>query len=877
MRKITKKIFSGLNERNIISSSGDENRNETQEINKNILPIPRNSSPAVLALTQESENDGSPAASIRPLPGAAAITKVSPININAKLPSLYPRFLPNELPLETHLQLVKIASFGTSVDADNKPYTVYCLEVRSTMSMPSSWTVYRRFNQFCRLRQTLQELENIKLPELPPRIQEYSIEQTISQKRQLEIWLYSLIELHLSTPGMEPLILNEQVRKFLTENFNAVPEMFTHRYASPRRVPSDMSLLNTPASPGGSKVSIHDFNVVTTIGKGAFGQVFLVKNKKDPTKIYAMKSIRRRDIVHERQYAIIDRERRIMGQLHCPFIVEMHFVLKTKESLFFVLDYCAGGELLFHLSRMGRFPERMARFYCAELCLALAYLHDRDIVYRDLKPENILLNAQGHVKLVDFGLARSNVPSYTEGAKTYCGTEQYLAPEVLDRCEYGKAIDWWALGMILYEMLTGLPPWYNDNRQELFAGIRYGVLKFPRNVSRLSALFTQALLIRDPRQRLGSNGSSEVKEHPFFHEVDWIDLAELQVTPPMLPCATQQDAQTATNFEDEFKSMPVNSFCDWDELEDVPDHVDFSCAETFVSEPTSRRNSYSKSPMAKVQESEEEQEENNNDVARPSDIEATFLTKSQSNDFQGDHVEHDILVASKPQENHEPISSHPFTERHIFVPPSPFVFDASSSSTPSNATTVPAFSSSCDSSCSAVSYAPSVTATLAPTPLASRMKQYVPSTQSQVPEKLVPVTNFSSASANDKTHINNHFSNDEVCDSDKEDDLSNDGDNLIAAQRLSSASGTITITSITAQVSAIVISANLEANQNINNSDNNCNYSNANEDEVSFKVSAVASDDLLLSNNNKKVPKANAFPISRQAFQNTFRQLLRLT
>lgn len=692
MRKLTKKIFSGLNDRQNVSPTNIEKYPEVEHPTQIVVPVQSSHSAAVSALTAASDDD-SPTTTLRTV-ASSTVSKPPPIITSAKLPISYPRFLPSELPMDIHLQFLKIPSFGTAYDADNKPYTVYCLEVRSTMTMPSTWTVFRRFSQFCRLRQTLQDVDNIKLPELPPRSHEFSVDQTVIRKRQLESWLFTIVEMHLSTPGMEPLIQNDKMRRFMTDNFNVEPLSFTITYASPRRSISDLSIANTPSSPGGSKVSIHDFNVVTTIGKGAFGQVFLVKSKRNPGDLYALKSIRRKDIVHQRQYEIIERERRIMEQLHCPFIVELHYVLKTKESLFFVLDYCAGGELLFHLARLGHFPERMARFYCAELCLALEYLHDRDIVYRDLKPENILLSGQGHVKLVDFGLARSGVPSYKEGARTYCGTEQYLAPEVLDRREYGKAIDWWALGMILFEMLTGLPPWYNaDNRHEVFAGIRYGVLKFPRYISRMTALFIQALLTRDVSRRLGSmRGSREVKEHPYFHSIDWIEMEELQVIPPMVPCTSPQDVQCAKNFEDEFKSLPVNSFCSWDELVDIPDNIDFSCEESCAG---------GRNIMLQVDEEVDEDRDDEPTHARE-ELAAYSNEHSDSKCFMSDSI-----------------GSRQFSDRGLFAPPSPAYSFMSSSST-----AVPMFSAS-ESLSSTQDYSLSsygVDATLARTPSISQSK-----------------------------------------------------------------------------------------------------------------------------------------------------------
>lgn len=151
-----------------------------------------------------------------------------------------------------------------------------------------------------------------------------------------------------------------------------------------------------------------------------------------------------------------------------PFIARMHSAFQDHSTLFFVLDYCAGGELFFHLSRLKCFTEPMARFYAAEITLAIDHIHGLNVVYRDLKPENILLGQDGHVKLVDFGLAKENVCNYDQGANSFCGTYEYLAPEVLARKGHGKAVDWWNLGMVLFEMLTGLPPWYTKEQKVLF-------------------------------------------------------------------------------------------------------------------------------------------------------------------------------------------------------------------------------------------------------------------------------------------------------------------------------------------------------------------------------------------------------------------------
>lgn len=275
-----------------------------------------------------------------------------------------------------------------------------------------------------------------------------------------------------------------------------------------------------------------------------------------------MKTIRKADITREKQYDHALRERSILLRLSSPFIVKMHYAFKTPHTLFFVLEYAPGGDLLFRLNKCRTFSEDVAQFYCAEICLALEHMHSKDILYRDLKPENVLLDAEGHIKLVDFGLAREHVSSATTGAKSFAGTEQYLAPEILDGCEYGFAVDWWALGMVLFEMLTGLPPWYTYNdRDTLFASIRYAPLKFPRTIARRSAQFIQNLLIRDPLRRLGSKrGACDVRQHVYFHNIHWGEIESKYIAPPIQPCESRADQEEARNFEEDFLSMPLNDY-----------------------------------------------------------------------------------------------------------------------------------------------------------------------------------------------------------------------------------------------------------------------------------------------------------------------------
>lgn len=209
----------------------------------------------------------------------------------------------------------------------------------------------------------------------------------------------------------------------------------------------------------------------------------LVKKKDDPeSKLYALKTLRKAALVKRNQLAHTTTERKILQDIHCPFLVHLVFAFQTADKLYMVLDYMAGGELFFWLKQERKFSETRCRLYTAEITLALDALHKANIVYRDLKPENILLDAAGHIRLTDFGLAKSGVTSYNAdgGTKTFCGTPEYLAPEILENKGHGKAVDWWALGTLLFEMLTGLPPFYDTNIHKMYQKILNDPIKFPK-------------------------------------------------------------------------------------------------------------------------------------------------------------------------------------------------------------------------------------------------------------------------------------------------------------------------------------------------------------------------------------------------------------
>lgn len=249
-----------------------------------------------------------------------------------------------------------------------------------------------------------------------------------------------------------------------------------------------------------------------------------------------MKILKKTHLVKRRQIERTRTERKVLSVVNHPFIMKLHYAFQTPDKLYLVLDYCPGGELFFHLSRFRRFPERVARFYAAELLLAMGHLHKRGIIYRDLKPENVLLDAEGHVKLGDFGLAKAGISHPYEGATSMCGTPEYMAPEVLGQLGHGFCVDYWGLGMIVYEMMTGLPPWYTTDRSQLFRRLKSAPLEIPSYFSDASADCVSTLLERNPRRRLGVTGIRTAMEHPFFRNISWRALYSRRVEAPVQPC-----------------------------------------------------------------------------------------------------------------------------------------------------------------------------------------------------------------------------------------------------------------------------------------------------------------------------------------------------
>ncbi|EQC42387.1 AGC protein kinase [Saprolegnia diclina VS20] len=320
----------------------------------------------------------------------------------------------------------------------------------------------------------------------------------------------------------------------------------------------------TPPSAAPKKTSgttIDDFEFLSVIGKGAFGKVLLVRHKAT-RHMHAMKIISKQFLVEMNSVEYMKSEREIMTKVSHPFIIGLKYAFQTDSKVYLIMEYQPGGELFSHLAKEGLLMEAKAKFYIAEMVLAIEHLHSKGIIHRDLKPENVLISAEGHVKLTDFGLAKQ----VNDGDEvfTFCGTQEYMAPEMILGNGYTQAVDWWSLGALAYEMLIGRSPFEtkNKNRKELHKKILTAKLALPKWLSSDAHSLLKSLLERNVDKRLGAGKSSmfvvrgvqALKAHPFFKGIDWNAMVALQVAPPMIPVIRSET--DTSNFDAEFTGLP---------------------------------------------------------------------------------------------------------------------------------------------------------------------------------------------------------------------------------------------------------------------------------------------------------------------------------
>lgn len=269
------------------------------------------------------------------------------------------------------------------------------------------------------------------------------------------------------------------------------------------------------------------------------------------TGIFALKAMDKSLISQWKKMDYVMNEKEILSMIDHPFIMKMHYSFSTKNYLNLVLDFCPGGELFFHIVKQKRLSESVAKFYIAEIILAIEHLHENDVLYRDLKPENVLIDYDGHIKLTDFGLSAIDFTA-DSFSDIFCGSPEYMPPEMILKQNYNRMIDFYAIGALLYEMIGGIPPFYSKKRKILFYNIVNKEPKFYKEFSRTAIDLIKRLLKKDWTKRLGSKlGMIEVKSHPFFKDIDWEMLYNKEIEPPFKPSIRE------INFSKEFTSIPV--------------------------------------------------------------------------------------------------------------------------------------------------------------------------------------------------------------------------------------------------------------------------------------------------------------------------------
>uniref|UniRef100_A0A669F3I0 protein kinase C n=1 Tax=Oreochromis niloticus TaxID=8128 RepID=A0A669F3I0_ORENI len=378
-----------------------------------------------------------------------------------------------------------------------------------------------------------------------------------------------------STPSFTSSPLTTSAGEISVEKLNletdhlVKPEVKTDVVDSPPPVVSEMQrfhwgkdghlytiTLPFPCFPTCRPVSLQDFKLIAVLGRGHFGKVLLSEYKKTGSQ-YAIKALKKGDIVARDEVESLMCEKRIfeiVNGSHHPFLVNLFACFQTPEHVCFVMEYTAGGDLMMHI-HADVFSEQRAVFYSACVVLGLQFLHDHKIVYRDLKLDNLLLDTEGYVKIADFGLCKEGM-GYGDRTSTFCGTPEFLAPEVLTDTSYTRAVDWWGLGVLIYEMLVGESPFPGDDEEEVFDSIVNDEVRYPRFLTTEAIGVMRRLLRRNPERRLGSGekDAEEVKKQPFFRVMDWEALLQRKVPPPFVPNIGGKE--DVSNFDEEFTNEP---------------------------------------------------------------------------------------------------------------------------------------------------------------------------------------------------------------------------------------------------------------------------------------------------------------------------------
>ncbi|KAJ3299239.1 Serine/threonine kinase [Borealophlyctis nickersoniae] len=306
-------------------------------------------------------------------------------------------------------------------------------------------------------------------------------------------------------------------------------------------------------------VKAEDFNFVAVLGRGAFGKVML-SSEKATGVLYAMKVLKKEFTIQNDDVKSIKLEKRIFqaaSAVHHPFLVNLHSCFQTDTRLYFVMEYVPGGDLMAHIQTHKRFTQPRAKFYACEVLLALEYFHKMNIVYRDLKLDNILMDRDGHIKVADYGICKENMP-YGQATRTFCGTPDYMAPEVLSANRYGRAVDWWSFGVLIYVMLIGRYPFHGEDEHEILDAILSDAIEYPHTMPQATLTLLQGLMNKNPARRLGGGrlDAEEVKRHPYFAGQDWEAYLNKTIQAPFIPQIAHPG--DTSNFDPEFtREKPV--------------------------------------------------------------------------------------------------------------------------------------------------------------------------------------------------------------------------------------------------------------------------------------------------------------------------------